>query len=249
MIVFNNIARSIFIVSTIVGSSIMGNAQEVERVYNDAELHNLKGHVKECVEFNEEHDTISVINFEMNGRISVDENSFISRDEMGRIVKIFEAEIESIDADLTKFKEGETINENDFTWDGATLIPKEKVSRILHESDIEEFSVMAQFTGTKYEWKDNKVVAIESVIPGGTYIWTKISDKFLCHGTGWWETTSFKYDKKGNIIKSETQYKTSKKVETYKYLEFDSHGNWTKCQINDGNGDSWITTRNITYFE
>lgn len=249
MTTISNFTRNLFIASTIIGSAMAINAQSSERTFNDAEAFNLKGHVKECVTLNESQDTISFVSFCNDGYFSIDDNDFVYRDDNGRITRMFSANIEYIDSLVTE--NGETIEVSDFAWDRYNLICNEKVKRILNESEGTEFSVYAETYGVEFLWKDNKVTKVESYTPGSTYIWNNYSKNFLCHGTGWWQASSFEYDKKGNVITEEIEYRSYKEIYTYKYLEFDSHGNWTKRKVSQNgiSNETSIQTRNITYYE
>lgn len=82
---FKNIISSLFIMITIVGSSVSSMAQTSGRIYNDAEAFNLKGHVKECVTYDEDGYDIMSVSFKSNGEWVMDEYQ-LERDDQNRLL-------------------------------------------------------------------------------------------------------------------------------------------------------------------
>ena len=84
---FKNIISSLFIMITIVGSSVSSMAQTSGRIYNDAEAFNLKGYVKECVSYNKTNDyKISTISFKSNGEWITEGDYELERDQNNRLL-------------------------------------------------------------------------------------------------------------------------------------------------------------------
>lgn len=273
MAIFRNIIGGVFIFSTIIGCSISANAQSIERIYNDAEIFNLKGHVKEFATFSdlgmgEINDTVQKAEFEPNGQIVTDDNEFITRDSINRLIKIYSET-------LYLNEDGETIAPescedttnvqnkksacfkftlSDFILDGRELKSNNKVYKMLEESGLEEYSIVVETSFHEIEWNDNNVTSQTLLIPGCTYTWIKGLYGWLQLGTGWYQHESYTYDSKGNIIRVNIQYKVSEECYEYKYLEFDSHDNWTKREVTRIDEDnepleSYIEIRTITYYE
>ena len=59
----------------------------------------------------------------------------------------------------------------------------------------------------------------------------------------------YKYDAKGNVIKSTFQFYPEEWTKTYTYLKFDAKGNWTKRKVKSTIDKPTIETRTITYYE
>lgn len=68
-----------------------------------------------------------------------------------------------------------------------------------------------------YTWKDSKIASVESV------------------GWEWYNNVKYTYDENGNIASADeeggSEGESSTTVTTYKYLDFDSYGNWTRRTV------------------
>lgn len=67
-------------------------------------------------------------------------------------------------------------------------------------------------------------------------------------------TYIYTYNSNGDIDSSTVKGEDMEEGEysytlTYKILSRDSHGNWTRRQVNSSNGDKHVTKRVITYWE
>ena len=180
---FKNIISSLFIMITIVGSSVSSMAQTSGRIYNDAEAFNLKGYVKECVTYNKTNDyKISTISFKSNGEWITEGDYELERDQNNRLLG-YEFTDSGCSFDDDNDEEYPNINyfcdSHTFTWDGN----KVSTESYFHEEGYEQGGGVHEHYDIDFSYdKNNNIIKAQYCECRDSYTKTYKYTKYDSHG-------------------------------------------------------------------
>ena len=265
------IISSIFVLAALMLFSADIDAQSAKRIYNDAAAFNIKGHVKKVITYSAPvkggaREKKEEWSFNPDGGIKLksDRITFISRDAQGRLDFFREGEIEM-------WGEGNdeiniSLDQKNFYWEWKAFDDGERYLDItsslsvfaqLENSAYDEYFLREDIEHCKCKWDGKRVKEFVSFGElWGEYKWQRGSKEWApLDGRGYGLYENYKYDAKGNVIKTIFQYGAGDEwTETYTYLKYDSHGNWIKRKVkstgnNPSGNKSTIETRTITYYK